>query len=148
MGCPEGTVFYDPTGLGNEGKCISPEDDPTNCKYYYDDTGIEAKKSGYNINSGNNQREEGDRSVSRPRARSGASSFSRNTIRTNDIEKETAPAREISRDSSRPAPPLLQAIVDSSRVSPSRSRPSRPQSRQPSPVRSEELAKLPSRLST
>lgn len=144
-GCPLGTVFYDPNGLGTDGKCISPEDDPTPCRDYYENQDIEIKSSGFNIDSGNNERGNQVRSGgnSRSRARSGSSSgsFNRNSIRTNDIEKDVV------RDSSRPAPPLLQAIVDSTRVSqPSRSRgPSRSQSR-PAPVR-EEPANLPSRLS-
>jgi len=148
-GCPLGTVFYDPNGAGTDGKCISPEDDPTDCRSYYDNQDIEIKTSGFNIDSGNGEsrgRVSSSGQNSRARARSGSSgSFNRNSIRPSNIEKDDS--RDIVRQS-RPAPPLLQAIVDSTRVSkPSRSRgPSRTQSR-PSPVRTEEPVNLPSRLS-
>jgi len=128
-GCPLGTVFNTGTGSGVDGKCSDPEEVPE-CVNYYGDLKFksgELSKNGFDTGRLNSNTE---------RVRSGADRF-RNTNsipRTPTRVKDTSSFREPQREQSRPAPPSLQAIVDttdardSPRVSLNRGRPSRPQS--------------------
>jgi len=128
-GCPLGTVFNTGSGSGVDGKCSDPESVPE-CKDYYGDLKFKSgdlSKNGFDTGRLNTGTE---------RVRSGADRF-RNTNsipRAPTKVKTTSSSREPQREKSRPAPPSLQAIVDtndsrdSPRVSLNRGRPSRPQS--------------------
>lgn len=128
-GCPLGTVFNTGSGSGIDGKCSDPEEVPE-CASYYGDLEFKSgdlSKNGFDTGRLNSNTE---------RVRSGADRF-RNTNsipRAPTKVKDTSSFRETPREKSRPAPPALQAIVDtndsrdSPRVSLNRGRPSRPQS--------------------
>jgi len=152
-GCPLGTVFNVGSGTGIDGECSDPEEVPE-CADYYGDLEFDARelsKNGFNSRRQDNPE----------RVRSGGDRLrNTNTIQrtSSSSSVKEAPVREVSR----PAPPALQAIVDTdsepSRVSvnPNRGRPSRPQSPsrtqfRPEPVQEKEpeqvQATLPPRLS-
>jgi len=128
-GCPLGTVFNVGSGSGIDGKCSDPEEVPE-CSDYYGDLEFKSgdlSKNGFDTGRLNTNTE---------RVRSGGDRF-RNTNsipRTPTKTKDTSSFRDTPREKSRPAPPSLQAIVDTteprepSRVNQNRGRPSRPQS--------------------
>jgi len=142
-GCPLGTVFNVGSGSGVDGKCSDPEEVPE-CKDYYGDLDFKSSdlsKNGFDSGRLNRDGE---------RVRSGGDRFrnSNSIPRAPTKVKDTSSFREPQREKSRPAPPSLQAIVDTSdsrdtqRVSLNRGRPSRPQApsrvqpqRRPEPVK-------------
>jgi len=124
-GCPLGTVFNVGSGTGIDGKCSDPEEVPE-CRDYYGDLEFKSgdlskngfdsgrlNRNGERVRSGSVERIRNSNSIPRAPTKDSSSSF-----------------REPQREKSRPAPPSLQAIVDTGssagqdRV---RSRPSRPQ---------------------
>merc|ERR1711936_1103455 len=118
-GCPLGTVFDVGTGTGVDGKCTDPDEVPE-CADYYGDLKFNSRELTRNgFNSGSQDNPE--------RVRSGGSrvrnsnSIQRTPSKVSSSVKKT-PVREVSR----PAPPALQAIVDTdkSRVNTNRERPS------------------------
>jgi len=155
-GCPLGSVFDEVSGSGIDGKCTSPEDVPE-CANFYEGVDLDSRDligSGFDTGRTTVSREQ-PRSSSSGRRRTGSinSVSSPNSIPTASINKNS---RDRVREQSRPAPPSLQAIVDSNvgnpsrnrpnTPQPSRSRPNTPQSR-PSPTIRQESVTLPPRLS-
>jgi len=150
-GCPLGTVFNIGTGTGIDGECSDPEAVPE-CADYYGDLEFNSNELSRNgFNSGRQENPE--------RVRSGSSGVrNSNTIQRTSSKVTSSVSKAPVREVSRPAPPALQAIVDTDResVSSNRGRPSRPQSPsrtqfRPEPVQKEEREKvqttLPPRLS-
>merc|ERR1712156_14104 len=101
-GCPLGTVFNVGSGTGGDGECSDPEEVPE-CKDYYGDLKFESNELSRNrFNSQEKENPGRQRSgVGRPR--------NQNSIQRSSPKKEDTPVREVSR----PAPPALQAVVNS-----------------------------------
>jgi len=154
-GCPLGTVFYVGSGSGVDGECSDPEEVPE-CSDYYGDLKFDSRelsKNGFNSRTQDNPE----------RVRSGGDRLrDTNSIQRTPSKTSSSIQDSQVREASRPAPPALQAIVDTnsipSRVSvnPNRGRPSRPQSPsrtqfRPEPSQEEEpepdQVTLPPRLS-
>jgi len=150
-GCPLGTVFNVGSGTGIDGECSDPEEVPE-CADYYGDIKFNSNELSRNgFNSGRQENQE--------RVRSGGGRVRNNNAIQRTSSKVTSSENETpAREASRPAPPALQAIVDTGRESANsnRGRPSRPQSpsrsqSRPAPVQEQEpeqvQATLPPRLS-
>merc|ERR1711874_321783 len=104
-GCPEGTVFSTGSGTGIDGECTDPEEVPE-CKDYYGDLKFNPSQLTRNgFNSGRQDNPE--------RVRSGAGRV-RNS---NTIQRTPSKVSSSVPEESRPAPPALQAIVDTGRDS-------------------------------
>jgi len=131
-GCPLGTVFNTGSGTGIDGECTDPEEVPE-CKDYYGDLKFNPSQLTRNgFNSGRQDNPE--------RVRSGAGRIGE----ANTIQRTPSKVSSSVREKSRPAPPALQAIVDTGRDSANanRGRPARPQApsrtqTRPQPVQEE-----------
>jgi len=118
-GCPKGTVFNVGSGSGIDGECSHPDEVPE-CKDYYGDLKFPSSELTRNgFNSGRQENPE--------RVRNGGGRVNSNSIQRTPSKVSSSPKEEPVREKSRPAPPSLQAIVDKGSKSPSRGRPSRPQ---------------------
>jgi len=119
-GCPLGTVFNTGSGTGIDGECTDPEEVPE-CADYYGDLKFNPRELSRNgFNSGRQDNPE--------RVRSGSGRVSEGNTIQRTTSKVSSSVREDSvREKSRPAPPALQAIVDTGSASANRGRPSRPQ---------------------
>jgi len=121
-GCPLGSVFNIGSGTGIDGECSDPEEVPE-CADYYGDLKFNSReltRNGFNSRSQDNPE----------RVRSGGSSVrNSNTIQRTPPKVSSSVRKTPVKEVSRPAPPALQAIVntDSSRVNFNRGQTSLPQ---------------------
>merc|ERR1712106_683572 len=141
-----GTVFNVGSGTGIDGECSDPESVPE-CADYYGDLEFNSNELSRNgFNSGRQDNPE--------RVRSGAGRVRNSNAIQRTPSKVTSSVKAAPvREKTRPAPPALQAIVDTDResVNPNRGRPSRPQSPsrtqfRPEPVKEEEPEKIQATL--